>query len=667
MAEAVHRQTEGNPLFVQEVMRFLAEERLSRGEKGAWRSTTEEMAHNIPEGLRDVIGKRLSRLSPEANRILATAAVIGREFPLGALQDLAAVTDEELMTALEEAVRVGVLEERAKSGDVRYRFAHAFFRQSLYEELIAPRRIRLHQQVAAALERRYSARPEEHAAELAEHYSHSSDAADLEKAVRFGEMAALRASEVFAHAEAAELWKRALEVQEVLDPADLAKRCDLLLAQALPRRVAGQVDQARAVLFEAAAIARRLGDSQRLVDAAVASCELVGVTGVPDEPKTALLREALALLPAGERPKRVRLLVALSFDASTLRGDRAESGAFAEEAVRLAAESDDPLTRYFGLQAQLRGGATLLSPSRALGLAHEMKEQSERLGDPNRQVAPHIIENSTLLRTGSVSAAERGIGELAQLIERFNLRFEQAHLARSQSEMARLAGDFAGADRLLRESMDQPTYESRVLDEIGGGGLGSRMLLRWQQGRMAEDLELRRHVDNISESVFGRAWTDLYFGLLQDREACTEHYRPEQSLDLVARSPAFNVDLMGAGLAEACLLLEDAATAAPAYDLLTPYAGSCLVIRTRAVGWLGPADRYLGRLAALIGRWDEADQHLETALDICRRAPSPPYVAETQFDLASMLLRRGRPEDVDRALGRLPKRARPPRAWVLSA
>ena len=68
---------------------------------------------------------------------------------------------------------------------VSFRFTHAFFRQTLYEETIAPRRIRIHQQVARALEEHYQARPEEHAVELAEHFSYSSDASDLTKAIRF--------------------------------------------------------------------------------------------------------------------------------------------------------------------------------------------------------------------------------------------------------------------------------------------------------------------------------------------------------------------------------------------------------------------------------------------------------------------------------------------------
>ena len=195
LAEVVHRQTEGNPLFVQEVMRYLAEEGVFVREKGRWQAkgdTPIEM--RIPDGLRDVIGKRLSSLSESCNKVLAVAAVIGRDFRLEVLQKVAGMTEEEIFKALEEARKVAVIEERTGVGAVvNYRFTHAFFRQTLYEEIIAPRRIRLHQQVARALEEVYKNRLEEHAAELAEHFSYSSDSADLTKAVSYGEMAAKRA------------------------------------------------------------------------------------------------------------------------------------------------------------------------------------------------------------------------------------------------------------------------------------------------------------------------------------------------------------------------------------------------------------------------------------------------------------------------------------------
>ena len=83
LAEAVHRQTEGNPLFIQEVFRYIAEEGQLTRQEGEWTVTSiDSLITQIPEGLRDVIGKRLSRLSEDTERVLAAAAVIGREFPL---------------------------------------------------------------------------------------------------------------------------------------------------------------------------------------------------------------------------------------------------------------------------------------------------------------------------------------------------------------------------------------------------------------------------------------------------------------------------------------------------------------------------------------------------------------------------------------------------------
>ena len=126
---------------------------------------------------------------------------------------------------------MGVIEERSSVGAaVGFRFAHAFFRQTLYEETFAPRRVRLHQQVGRALEEVYSARPEEHAAEMVDHFAQSTEHSDLEKALRYGEMAAERAMSVYAYGEAVRLLEQALQVQEVLDPDDKTRRCDLLLA-----------------------------------------------------------------------------------------------------------------------------------------------------------------------------------------------------------------------------------------------------------------------------------------------------------------------------------------------------------------------------------------------------------------------------------------------------
>ena len=175
----------------------------------------------------------VAAVSRDCNRVLAIAAVIGRDFRL---DDAAARWRAWPRRSCTRRWRRrcdvgGAGGAAARPGSVRYRFAHAFFRQTLYEELIAPRRLRLHQQVARALESQYASRLEEHAAELAEHFAQSHRPRPTWR--RRCTTASWRRSgrlSVYAYGEAVRHLEQALEVQEVLDPDDKAKRCDLLLA-----------------------------------------------------------------------------------------------------------------------------------------------------------------------------------------------------------------------------------------------------------------------------------------------------------------------------------------------------------------------------------------------------------------------------------------------------
>ena len=215
-AEAVHRQTEGNPLFVQEVLRYLVEEGVVVREDGRYVARTP--GEGVPEGLRDVIGRRLSHLEEKTNTVLTIASVIGRDFRLDVLQKVAGLSEEDLYASLQEASERAIVEQVQSPGGVAFRFTHAMFRTLLYDEIFAPRRIRLHQQVGRALEEIHARRLEEHASELAEHFTQSTETADLEKAVRYGELAAQRAMAVYAYGEAVHHLEQALRAQEVLNP-----------------------------------------------------------------------------------------------------------------------------------------------------------------------------------------------------------------------------------------------------------------------------------------------------------------------------------------------------------------------------------------------------------------------------------------------------------------
>ena len=167
LTEAVHTQTEGNPLFVTEVVRLLVQE----GELTQESEARDSWTVRIPEGVREVIGRRLNRMSQRCNETLTIASVIGREFELRQLTPLVEdISEDRLLEVLEEALASRVIEELPQAVG-RYQFTHALIQETLTEELTLTRRVRLHARIAETLEQLYGDDAEAHAAELAHHFA----------------------------------------------------------------------------------------------------------------------------------------------------------------------------------------------------------------------------------------------------------------------------------------------------------------------------------------------------------------------------------------------------------------------------------------------------------------------------------------------------------------
>jgi len=141
--ETIHSRTEGNPLFVNEVVELINPEQIT--EDRAW-------ADIIPEGVREAIGRRLSRLSETCNQVLRTASVIGREFDFSLLSGLDSdISADGVLEALDEALEAKVIEALPARLE-RYQFGHALIQQALYEEMSPIRRVRAHTRVGETLE-----------------------------------------------------------------------------------------------------------------------------------------------------------------------------------------------------------------------------------------------------------------------------------------------------------------------------------------------------------------------------------------------------------------------------------------------------------------------------------------------------------------------------------
>ncbi len=618
LTEAIHRQTEGNPLFVQEVARYLVEQ---RGSDGAL-----TVLETLPEGLRDVIGKRLSSLSTATNRLLRAAAVIGREFRLDVLRQLVAESDEELFSALEAAISAAVLVDCSTIGaTATYRFSHAFFRQALYEELIAPRRIRLHQQVARALETVYAHRSADHAAELAEHYSFCSDPDELAKAVAYGELAAKQAANVYAYAEAARLLRRALDVQELLAPEDRGRRCDLLLALGetmLPMDQPGRV--ARTVAAEAFETASRSGDSGRAARAGVQALQslyrAVGMTDGFAVPEVRRWLEQVDPHISAGTPERVyvdcywgvhmltvgdfsagqeRLRTAL--DEATTSGDREAYRTAAAFAVTLLqALRDRELVEQLALEL-LDNGPPWPRVETLCLLAMAGTFMSR--GEPDR--AATIFQEAR---------AENAAGDVSAI-----LLSEGAEVWRAFYD-GRLEQAAALAERLMRKA------------EHAGAGLaasGSAVRGLWARALFY----LGRATDVVVEGFgVGRGSQAVKAVVLSFLGQCDEVAAIRARFATIDDDDDDTSLVILGEILEACTRCGDVTTAEILVRRLSPLANR--LQRTDLVSF----GRLLGEASLLVGKPGHARRYLRQALELCRKISMRPEVALIQLDLAELLL-----------------------------
>jgi DNA-binding winged helix-turn-helix (wHTH) protein/tetratricopeptide (TPR) repeat protein len=213
LPQLVMDSTDGNPFFATEMLQHLKETGAIAGVGGMTATTIDNKDLGLSEGIKEVIGQRLSRLSETCNRVLSIASIVGREFDATLLEAVADLQDNELLDALEEATRAQLVSESQEASG-RFEFMHALIRETLYSKLSSPRRMRLHRRVADAIERLSQNEPNPPLAELAYHFSQTASADAVDKTIDYATRAGDRAADGLAHEEAARLFDIALHSLE---------------------------------------------------------------------------------------------------------------------------------------------------------------------------------------------------------------------------------------------------------------------------------------------------------------------------------------------------------------------------------------------------------------------------------------------------------------------
>jgi tetratricopeptide (TPR) repeat protein len=635
VARTVIGRSEGNPLFILELLHDWtgANETMCAGRAPLPEGVDVE---KVPASIRALIGRRLEHLGTTCLATLTTAAAIGREFDVAELARVSEIDHGALLALLDEARRASLLTDVA--GRIgRFRFTHALVRECLYDTLASAERAALHHRIGAAFEEIHGDEIERHLPEIADHFFRGALVADADKAfalaVRCGRSAAAR----HAYEEGARQFERALSLWSLLTRRDPRLRGELLIELGTARQWSGEAEQGRATLLSAVDLARKnldrgeQGGGELLARAILALMQTTRVLGVHDPELVALLEEGLAAV-GGDSALRARLLGNLAI-AHYWSNAVEERDSLSAAAVEMARRVGDVDTLAFTLFAR---HFAIFSPAR-IPEQLTIAEEAVRLGERSRSgevgLTGRFWQFVDLLILGEVDEARRHWSEYARTADELRQPFFQSNAAIAAATFAMLEGRLDEAENHAVRALDLGRRAgSPNAEQYFGIQMLSLARLRGTEEIVLEPA--KAFVERVPGIPAWRAaLASIYAALGREREAERELER------LAARDFAdlprdANLLVACALSAETCLFLERRPPARVLYDILRPYASRSVVIAIGA-GHLGVVSHYLGLLASLLGRADQADAWFADALGRYESMGARPFIARLLVDRAA--------------------------------
>jgi tetratricopeptide (TPR) repeat protein len=599
----------------------------------------------VPEGIREVIGKRLGRLSGRCNAALTIGALIGTQFELEQLGKLIGdLSEDELLELLEEALSERVIEEVPESAG-RYQFTHALIQETLAEELSVARRVRLHARIAEALEELYGADVEAHAAELAHHFHDAGPVLGPEKIVRYSAVAGEQALEAHAHEQALAHFERALAARA--DPLPDVERARLLfgLGRAqLATLERHELEQAGMTMRRAFDYYVTAGDVNGAV--AVAAHPLSSSLGMREAGIPQLLTDALSLVPPGSHSAG-RILANHGWFSGIAEGDHDRATIALRQALSIAQHHNDTALE----------GRTLANASWVDGWHFRWQDGIEKglraielarcASDEQTEIAAHRCVAWATAAIGEREQADSHTDHTLALAERLRERWWLASASFDSARLSLYEGEWESARRMSDISLTAKSRDPRPL--------AMRALLEYELGRLDAGAACADQLQEIVGSVAPPGpIADHYFfacivplvGRIAKMDDKNEAAKTaaEHLLSMTPQTAPALAITARTGLAFVAIERGDVKTAEKLYDALKSHTGTASMVVPLTI------DRVLGLLAVTTGRFDTAMAHFEEGLSFCDRAGYLPEFAWTASDYAEALLARGGSGDRESAV-----------------
>ncbi|MCH7787471.1 MAG: tetratricopeptide repeat protein, partial [Chloroflexi bacterium] len=634
LVQAVYTQTEGNPLFVTEVVRLLVQE----GELSQETADRDSWDVRIPEGVREVIGRRLNRLSERCNQTLTIAAVIGREFEMRQLARLVDdMSEDRLLEVLEEGLKARVIEEMPDSVGV-YQFTHALIQQTLFNEVTTTRRVRLHARIIEVLEELYKDSIEAHAVDLAYHAAEAESVIGPEKLVRYGKMAGDRALAAYAYEEALTHFERALAAKHNLPIDD--ETAEIMSSLGSAQLAMNQMAEAISNLRNLFDYYVETGDTDRAIAIAEHSHSTEFILLMADVFKRAVELAPPDSLQAGRVLCNHGYALGFSWD-----GYEPAQKAF-QEALAIARRLGDANLELMTLANSANIDGFHLRWQQCLDKSLGAIELAEVVDEPYAKLRALLWAAFSLYVKGEPDKASVYAGDLIKTAEALRDRLWLTRSLAPSIGMANLKGNWEEVRKfsdpgLVAESLFGPTPLSvRVIVEYetGNSDVGAAYLEQLMQSPETPNLRNEAHIACIIPHVGRITGSADRFDLAE--VAANSNLSSRVSIPLSA-------SFARVGLALIATQRGDTEAAREQYISLESRSGEVSNFGMFCF------DRILGLLAQTMGNLDDSASHFEDALAFCRKAGYRPELAWSLCDYADMLLERQSDDDRDKAISML--------------